>query len=297
LGVFTGQAAAELFAQLLAPQLSGHRRSVFEMEQMGASWPKSDLADKLERPILPSFLSAIDDPTQASSGGLPLFGHYELDDEGVRAAPVTLVQNGVLKTLLMSRRPRKEIARSNGHGRAVAPGTLGAVIGNLFVKVADDKASADPKAELIRLSREAGLKFGILIRVLDQPGNPGGGLLAMFSTAGRQDRSSIGAPLEAYRVFVEDGREELVRGLVPGEVTLRTLKDIAVAGRDAYVYSRLLEGGGLLGGFGGADEGLPVSIVVPSVLVREIELSREPGSRQKLPLLPSPLAAGKPAAY
>ncbi|HVT59018.1 MAG TPA: metallopeptidase TldD-related protein [Thermoanaerobaculia bacterium] len=297
--LFTGQASAELFAQVLAPQLSGHRPPVFETEQMGSAMAKNDLADKLDRPILPPFLSVVDDPTQESVGGLPLFGHYAFDDEGVRAVPVTLVQNGVLKTLLMSRRPRKEIARSNGHGRALLPGTAGAVIGNLFVKAAEGKAVADPKAELIRLSREAGLKFGILVRVLDQPGGPGGGLSAMFSAAGRQGRSSIGAPLEAYRVFVEDGREELVRGLVPAEFTLRTLKDIAAAGTDTYVYNRLAPGGGLLGAFGGADEGtgLPVSIVVPPVLEREMEFAREAGSRQKPPLLPSPLAAGKPAAH
>ena len=292
--LFSGQASAELFAQLLVPQLSGHRPPVFEMEQMGAGIPKNELADKLERPVLPAFLSVVDDPTQVSFEGRPLMGGYVFDDEGVAAAPVKLIESGVLKTLLMSRRPRKEIARSNGHGRALAQGTPGAVVSNLFVKVAEGKAVADPKAELVRLAREAGLKFGILVRSLDQPGGGGG----MFSPSGRQSRSSIGAPIEAYRVFVEDGREELVRGLVPGEATLRSLKDIAAAGADYQVKNRFVSSGGVFGSSGGGDEanGLSASIAAPSVILRELEFSKEPGSRQKPPLLPAPLASIKPAA-
>jgi predicted Zn-dependent protease len=243
--------------------------------------PKNDMADKLERPVLPAFLSVVDDPTQEILGGRPLFGSYAFDDEGVPAAPVTLVENGVLKTLLMSRRPRKEIGRSNGHGRGQIQGGIGAAIGNLFVKTAEGKGTADPKAELIRLCREEGLKFGILVRVLDEPGGPGAGTFA-FSSSGRQGRSMLAAPLEAYRVYVEDGREELVRGLVPGEVTVRTLKDIVAAGSEPYVSNRLMSGAG------------PASITAPPVIVRELELSREQGSRQKTPLLESPLAA-KPA--
>jgi TldD protein len=292
--LFAGQAAAELFAQVLVPQLSGQRPPVFEMEQMAAVMPKNDLADKLEQPILPAFLSVVDDPTQESFGGRPLFGSYVFDDEGVRAAPLTLVENGVLKTLLMSRRPRKEIGRSNGHGRGPIQSAAGAAIGNLFVKAAEGKGMVDTKGELIRVCREEGRKIGLLIRVLDQPGSAGAGPMGS-PMPGRQGRPILSAPLEAYRVFADDGHEELVRGLVPGEVTVRTLKDIVAAGRDPYVSSRLVPGGGLFGAFGGA-ESIPASIVAPSVLVREMEFSREPGSRQKTPLLVSPLSEKAAAA-
>lgn len=295
--LFTGQASAELLAQILVPPLSGHRPPTFEDPQMGAAMPKNDLADRLERPVLPAFLSVVDDPTRESSDGRPLIGTYAFDDEGVRAAPVTLVENGVLKTLLMSRRPRKEIVRSNGHGRSTMLASGGAAIGNLFVTTAEGK-SVDAKAELIRLCREEGAKSCLMIRVLDQPGG-GSGMFGAFAGPGRSGRGQLAAPLEAYRVYVDDGREELVRGLVPGEISIRTLRDISAAGADAYVYNRAMPGAGLAGAFGGGDDGvsgIPAAIVAPSLVFRELEFSREPGPRQKAPLLASPLAPANPPA-
>src|SRR5262249_20581001 len=116
--------------------------------------------------------------------------------------------------------------------------------------------------------KEQGLAFGILVRTLPSSLGGGGGSLT---------------PLEAYRVF-PDGREELVRGLIPGEVNMRTLKDIVAAGNDPYVGSRLFTQGAS-------------SIVAPSVLVQEMEFRREPGSRQALPLLASPLSLAKASAH
>ncbi len=46
-----------------------------------------------------------------------LLGNYAFDDEGVPATNVELVQNGVLKTFLMSRSPLMAVTESNGHGR------------------------------------------------------------------------------------------------------------------------------------------------------------------------------------
>jgi TldD protein len=261
--LFTGQASAMLFAQILLPQLSDRRPSVVTEQTR-----RSDLGDKIGRPVLPAFLSVVDDPTQASFNGKTLAGTYAYDDEGVKARPVTLVENGVLKALLMSRRPSKEIQKSNGHGRGQIQSGYGVSAGNVFIKVAEGKASADPRAELLKICKEQGLAFGIVVRVLPSPfGGGGGGFLT---------------PLEAYRVF-PDGHEELVRGLIPGEVNMRTLKDIVAAGSDSYAGARLFTQGA-------------ASIVAPSVLVQEMEFRREPGSRQAPPLLASPISLARAAA-
>ena len=123
-------------------------------------------------------------------------------------------------------------------------------------------------------ARQANSVNDLVQRILDDAGRPG--LLELGDDI-------------ADRVFVEDGREELVRGLVPGEVTVRTLRDIVAAGSEPYVSNRLVSGGSF-----GAGENIPASIAAPPVIVRELELSREQGARQKTPLLESPLAA-KPA--
>jgi TldD protein len=299
--LFDGQAAAELFAQVLVPQLSGQRPPVFEREEMAAMLDRSELAGKLNRPVLPEFLTVVDDPTRKSAGGASLVGAYEYDEEGVRAAPVTLIENGTLKTLVMSRRPSKEIPRSNGHGRAMSQGSATAVIGNLFISAAPEKAVKDPKAELLRMCRAQKLEWCLRVAVLDQPGLSGsaGGPSPMFRPGGRS-RESLTAPLVAFKVFAADGREEPVRGLVAGEVTLKTLKDIAAVGADARVHNRQMGGGGVMAaisGFSGADDsasGIPVSIVAPSVLLTELDFKRAPGSSQKPPLLPRPEISGAP---
>ena len=48
---------------------------------------------------------------------MDLNGYCTYDDEGVKARPVTVVENGVLKTFLMSRSPVQGVDHSNGHGR------------------------------------------------------------------------------------------------------------------------------------------------------------------------------------
>jgi TldD protein len=262
--LFTGQASAMLFAQVLLPQLSDRRPAIVTEQTR-----RNDLGDKIGRPVLPTFLTVVDDPTQASFEGRQLVGTYVYDDEGVRARPVALIENGVLKSLLMSRRPSKEIPKSNGHGRGQIQSGFGASPGNVFIRVANGKATSDPRADLLRICKEQGLAFGILVKVLPSPvgGGAGGSM----------------TPLEAYRVY-PDGREELVRGLIPGEVNMRTLKDIVAAGNDPYVGSRRSMQGA-------------ASIVAPSVLVQEMEFRREPGSRQALPLLASPISLAKVSAH
>ena len=46
-----------------------------------------------------------DDPTVTTFGSTWLSGSYDYDDEGQKARRVELIQDGVLKTFLMSRLP------------------------------------------------------------------------------------------------------------------------------------------------------------------------------------------------
>src|SRR3990172_6220537 len=73
---------------------------------------------KLGKRILPPGTRVYDDPTLLELGGRRLWGSYAFDDEGVAGSKVVLVEEGILKTFLMSRTPRKGLERSNGHGRA-----------------------------------------------------------------------------------------------------------------------------------------------------------------------------------
>ncbi len=293
----TGQAASELFTQMLAPQLSGQRPPLMEQQQMGAMMPESKFARRLNRRVLPSFFTVVDDPTQKIYEEQPLIGSYKVDDQGVLARPVTLIEDGVLKTLLMSRRPRKEISQSNGHGRATEIGSPSPVIGNLFVKTTEGKSFAELKQELIDLCLDQGLSYGLLIKKLDNPNITGRELsFSPFAMRGGLQKEQLTTPILIFKMFVEDGREELVRGVTVGEMSVRMLKDIVAAGKDYYVNNWLSAGGGLMGAFfsygarfGGAGAfGIPTAVVAPSVLFEEVELKKQSGALKKPAFLKHP---------
>jgi TldD protein len=257
--LFTGQASAEMFARVLAPNLSGQRLPLTDQQQ--AQTNRSELVDRLNRPVLPRFLSVFDDPTTQRIGNQELIGHYQVDDQGVPARRVSLIEQGVLKNFLMSRRPGKDMPQSNGHGRSVIPGRETAQIGNLFIQSNDGKSYDDLKQELLKMCREENLQYGILIKSLDT-----------------DTRSPIGNPILTYKVYVVDGREELIRGAFAQGIPIRSLRQIEAVGNDSFVVNRLA----------GGDLPTPTSIVAPSVLLEEMELKRPTGNQQKPALLTHP---------
>ena len=258
--LFTGQASAEMFARVLAPNLSGQRLPLSDQQQ--AQTNRSELLDRMNRPVLPRFLSVFDDPTAQRIGSQELLGHYQVDDQGVPARRVSLIEQGVLKNFLMSRRPGKDMPQSNGHGRSGIPGRETAQIGNLFIQSSEGKSYEDLKQQLIKICQEENLKYGIIIKSLVADG-----------------RSPLGMPVLTYKVFVADGHEELIRGAFAQGIPIRSLRQIEAVGNDAFVVNRLA---------GSNDLPTPTSIVAPSVLLEEVELKRPTGNQQKPALLSHP---------
>ncbi len=120
--LFEARAAAPILAQVLGPALNGARPPISftpVMEQLLTNLGgKSDWVGRLGARVLPSRVTVVDDPGAKDFHGAALIGGYAVDDEGVRAQKVTLVENGNLKGELMSRRPGPDFDQSNGHGRA-----------------------------------------------------------------------------------------------------------------------------------------------------------------------------------
>ena len=120
--LFDARAAAPLVAQALGPALNGARPPVaFQpvMEQFLSNiGGRSDWVNRTGSRVLPTGVTVIDDPSAKDFQGKPLIGGYSVDDEGVSAQRVTAVDGGILKELLMSRRPGPDALKSNGHGRS-----------------------------------------------------------------------------------------------------------------------------------------------------------------------------------
>ncbi len=304
--LFEARAAAPLLAQVLGPAMNGSRpplafQPVVEQMLTGLGG-KSDWTGRIGSRVLPASVSLVDDPGAKDFHGTPLLGGYAVDDEGVRAQKVTVVDKGNLKELLMSRRPGPDLDQSNGHGRSGFLGDAKATMSNLFFNSSETMSPADLKKKFLEACRAEKLEYCIVVREMDNPTisllhqEDLSELLASFGGgAGTGDR----LPLLIYKVYPENGREEIIRGARVIGLNARSLRNLAGVGNNYFVYNYMQSqiagfAGTALGAFGSAQGGLPASVVAPSLLFEELEVRGARGEPKRLPLLPAPpLTAGK----
>lgn len=298
--LFEARAAAPLLAQVLGPAINGARPPISfspVLEQMLTGLGgKSDWIGRLGARVLPPSVTLVDDAGAKEFNGTPLIGGYTVDDEGVRAQKVTLVENGMLKGELMSRRPGPDFDQSNGHGRAAFLNDAKPTMTNLFFQSTETLSPADLKKKFLDACRAEKLSYCLVVREMDNPAlsllhqEDFSELLASFGGgAGTGDR----LPLVVYRVYPESGREEMIRGARIIGLNTRALRNIAGIGNDTAVYNYMQSqvngfAGTALGAFGSAQSGLPASVVAPSLLFEEVDVRGVRGEAKRLPLLPPP---------
>jgi TldD protein len=106
--------------------------------------------------VLPKFVTVVDDPTVKTFAGKTLLGSYAVDSEGVKAAPVTVVNQGMLTNYLIGRQPLRDLPVSNGHGRATPGGTPQPSLGVLLFKSSEAESPKDLNDKLIHMASESG---------------------------------------------------------------------------------------------------------------------------------------------
>ena len=298
--LFEARAAAPLLAEVLTPAINGARPPVSftpVMEQLLTGLGgKSDWVGRMGARVLPANVSLTDDPSAKEFHGTPLLGAYSVDDEGVRAGKVNIVVNGNVKELLMSRRPGPDSDQSNGHGRSAFLNDAKPTMSNLFFTSTDALSPADLKKKFLDECRSEKLPYCLVVREMDNPSlsllhqEDFSELLASFGGgAGTGDR----LPLIVYKIYPEDGREEMVRGSRIIGLNTRMLRNLGGIGNDAFVYNYMQSqvsgfAGTALGAFGSAQNGLPASLVAPSLLFDDLEVRGARGEPKRLPLLPAP---------
>lgn len=285
--LFEASAAAQLFGQLLGDNLKITRKPITDPGRPSHYSP-SELENKVGSRILPEWMDVVDDPTQTQYRGHTLLGHYLYDMEGVAPQPLTVVDKGVLKSLLLTRTPVfKEYPGSNGHARMSGSyGTRSPGFGNLFIRASQTTPAADMKKKLIDKCREGNKPYGILVRKLDFPSTASIDELQKVVQAAGGSHPVV-PPLLAYKVY-PDGREELVRGLLFHGVTTRSFKDIVAASDENFVFD-LIDSNAPFALVGAGSFNSTATVIAPAVLFEELEL--EPAKQEetpKPPLVPPP---------
>jgi predicted Zn-dependent protease len=165
----------------------------------------------------------VDDPTVKTFNNKKLIGYYSIDDQGIPAKRISLVEGGLLTDFLMSRRPGKGRLVSNGHGRNGYPGRESPQIGNLIITSKEGKSPEDLKKELLKAAKEERLDYGIIIRASTPGGN-----------------SPVGSPVMVYKAKVSDGKEELVRVAGASGLNVQGLRHLIAVGNDSTAVNRIV---------------------------------------------------------
>jgi len=264
--ILSGRAAGVFFHEIFGHRIEGHRQ---KDETEGQTFTKS-----VGKPVLPTFLSVIFDPTRAEYNGITLNGTYAYDDEGVKARPIVAVDKGILKEFLMSRSPINGFPNSNGHGRRSPGNEIVSRQSNLIVESSNKVSDAELRKMLIEEIKKQGKPYGLYF---DQV--TGG----YTTTASRGLQAFTVIPLIVYRVFADGRPDELIRGADIVGTPLASFEKIIATSDKMEVFN----------GICGAESGnVPVSAVAPALLVSQIEIQRKERSQDRPPILARPSSEG-----
>jgi TldD protein len=260
--LLSGRATAVFFHEVLGHRLEGHRQ---RGEKEGQTFTK-----KVNQAVLPQFLSVSDDPTLRTLDGVQLSGWYEYDDEGMPAARVDVIQDGILKNFLMSRMPIKDFSQSNGHGRSqpglMSTGRQGNLIVTSSKTVKDSELRQKLKDEIQKQAKPYGLYFEDI---------QGGFTLTQRS----MPQAFQVLPVLVWRVYPDDRPDELVRGVDIVGTPLAAMQRVLLTGDKRAVFN----------GVCGAESGsVPVSAAAPAMLFSEIEVQKRAHSLNRPPILSPP---------
>lgn len=247
--LFSGDAAADVVNRLIVPNIDAERPEMGTTARTQGAYQSS-----LRTPVLPAFLTMVDDPTLKNFDGRSLVGAYRVDDEGEPAEPVTVIDHGKLVGFLVGRQPIKDFPESNGHGRATLGGPAHPHPGVLVIKSADNLSMEQLRAKLAALAKEQG-------RSVYEVETLGGGELI---------------PRLLYRISPQ-GERTLVRGAAFDELDQRSLRsELIAAGGTPYIAQEISP--------------LPVTTITPALLFSDIAVKRATQQQEKLPYYAPPEA-------
>ncbi len=260
--VFSPDASAVLFHEAI-----GHR---LEADRLRVAEDGKTFLNKIGAQILPPFISIEDNPQLQQFEDKTLIGHYRYDDQGQESQEVVLVNMGILKNFLLSRTPVLGFKQSNGHARSDGLRRPMSRMGNVIIRSQKWVTKKELKKKLIEEIKRQKKPYGFIVKKI---------LSGETQTESHDFQVFKGKPLYIYKVYPENGHEELVRGVDFVGTPLSMISKILMTSNDYQVIN----------GFCDAESGtVPVTSIAPSILLREIELQTAPGIHMRKPILPPP---------
>ena len=247
------EASAELFERLFVPNVSNLKPLISLDREQDSS--VGGFKDKVNMRVMSNVVDVYDIPFITSFGDSFLYGFSPIDDEGVRSERLTLVSNGYLRQLPLSSRPLAAGNKSNGHSRGNSRRFPREQITNIMVEAKNPLSEENMEQKLRERCQELEMEYCYLMEVL-----PIGNATSYYTAI--------------WRVYTEDGYKEPADGLKIQGLTARTLRDIIAAGDD-YQAIRL-------------SSPMDSSIIIPSLLIEEMELIPTTIRPDRKPFLPRP---------
>ena len=263
-----GQAAGQLLARSLVPLFLNQRPPTRDGAARGGGrggrggaglggGRSTPFLRRLGSRVLPESLTVTDTPSLTSYGNAPVPGAYVVDEEGVLAQDVTLVQDGRLMTLLTSRAPQLNLPTSNGHARG------GDAQASVFqVTSTSGVPATDLKAKYLELLTEQNRPFGYIIRGV--------------------------AGTRTVKV-TPDGQESLVRGVALGRVAQGDFRDILEVSEEQALYTYRPAPSAAARLMGALPSRAVVTVIAPNLLFDYLEVEQARPILQTPPIVPSPL--------
>jgi len=213
--------------------------------------PQSGIETKIGKSIFAEGMTVKALPKLKKYNDKLLLGSYEVDREGVVPEDeIVLIENGVLRSLMNDRTLTKPNQTANG--LSTGPGVL-----SISFKTTTPRA--EMKAKLIAEAKKQGLDYALMTR------NIGDG-----------PRAGV---MNVYKVYVDDGREELVRQATMDVLSRRDFRKILAASKETLVHNFLA-----------SDREYTTIICPDAILVEEVEFkpSEFPTYKEEV-YVPSPL--------
>jgi hypothetical protein len=220
---------------------------------------QKSMEDRINRKVLSSDITVKSVPSWKEYDGQRLIGSYDMDAEGVApAGELLLIENGMLRTLMCDRVPKKKIRTPTGHRiYAYLPQDISTSVspGVLSIRTSQGYAGDVLKNMLLEAAGAEGLEYAYIIRSL-----PNGRYASL------------------YKVLVADGSEQPVRAGNISHIGLPALKRALGASAEVEV-SNMIAGN------------VPLSVICPgAMIIEEIDIEkRNLQNTTKLPTVRNPL--------